>query len=115
MKKLINVNTYKETVCAEAFLKDLISFPCAGNHTCGKCKVKITGDCLPMSEDEAKLLSADEINSGVRLACLAEICGEATIEYTSQKQVISAYSKPLVVPQNPQYNTELNSVVEGRC
>lgn len=42
--------------------------PCAGNGTCGKCKVKLKTK-LPYSKEEQKLLSVEEQNDGIHLAC----------------------------------------------
>lgn len=55
-------------------------FPCAGNHTCGKCKVRASGALSPMSASEAAMLTEDEISSGVRMACFARAFGEAEVE-----------------------------------
>ncbi|MGB9876540.1 MAG: ASKHA domain-containing protein [bacterium] len=47
----------------------LIDAPCGGKGLCGKCKVKIRGDDLPLSAIETKLLKPKEIEEGIRLAC----------------------------------------------
>lgn len=45
---------------------------CNGKGTCGKCKIKILkGSLNPITSLEKSLLSDDEINSGIRLACLS--------------------------------------------
>lgn len=45
--------------------------PCRGKGICGKCKIRIkAGRTSPLTGEEKKLLSADEIAAGVRLACL---------------------------------------------
>ena len=44
---------------------------CGGKGLCGKCRVRITkGETGPVSETESHILKADEIESGIRLACL---------------------------------------------
>lgn len=52
---------------------------CGGRGTCGKCRVKVSDtDSLPAPSDvEKKLLSEQELSSGVRLACCLKI-GEIT-------------------------------------
>ena len=52
---------------------------CGGRGTCGKCRVKVSdADGLPApSEAEKKLLSEQELSSGVRLACCLKV-GEIT-------------------------------------
>ena len=32
------------------------AMPCAGNHTCGKCRVRVDGPVSPMTETERQLL-----------------------------------------------------------
>lgn len=53
--------------------------PCGGHGKCGKCKVKASGKVSKPTETELKLLSADEISSGVRLACLTTVEGNCTV------------------------------------
>jgi uncharacterized 2Fe-2S/4Fe-4S cluster protein (DUF4445 family) len=55
--------------------------PCGGRGVCGKCRVRVAeGSLAPAGPDEAALLSAAELASGVRLACLARVAASATIE-----------------------------------
>jgi len=61
-----------------ALVSDLIkgsafSMPCGGKGTCLKCKVKIKGECLPLTSVEENALSDKEKKDGIRLACQAEI------------------------------------------
>ena len=41
------------------------SFPCNGNHTCGKCRVIVSGAVSPMDEQERLLLGAAALFFGV--------------------------------------------------
>lgn len=43
--------------------------PCGGSGTCGKCKVRVHGTHCPPSESELRLLGAEAIAQGYRLAC----------------------------------------------
>lgn len=56
-----------------------LSLPCAGNHTCGKCKVLIEGPLNEIKPSEAAMLCDEEIERGVRMACFARAFGEVTI------------------------------------
>ena len=48
-----------------------IDNPCNGNATCGKCRVKVvSGDLPEPSPTEVGLLSAHDLEAGIRLACL---------------------------------------------
>lgn len=53
--------------------------PCGGHGKCGKCKVVARGSLSAPSESELRLLSADELARGVRLACSARVLGECEI------------------------------------
>ena len=49
----------------------LLESPCNGKGLCGKCKVKIlSGKVSDLTEQEKKILTEEEIPSGIRLACL---------------------------------------------
>lgn len=53
---------------------------CNGKGECGKCKVKVKGASLPpLDEIERKLLLADEIDEGYRLACRTEVAASAEV------------------------------------
>ena len=56
-----------------------LSMPCGGHHTCGKCRVKAFGALSPLTEEEKRLLSPQEIAEGVRLACSARAVGDCTV------------------------------------
>ena len=57
-----------------------IAMPCGENHSCGKCKVKVSGELSPISAAEAYFLTQKEIDSGVRLACFARATGDVCVE-----------------------------------
>lgn len=59
----------------------LLESPCNGKGICGKCKVKIlSGRLSALSEQEKKHLTPEEINQGIRLACLAIPQGEVKLD-----------------------------------
>ncbi|MBM4467194.1 MAG: DUF4445 domain-containing protein [Chloroflexi bacterium] len=50
---------------------------CGGKGTCGRCQVQVLeGQLSPLSETEAKNLTPDELASGYRLACQAEVLSD---------------------------------------
>lgn len=72
-----------------ALLSDLLrdnipsfALPCAGNHTCGKCRVAVSGAVYPPDESERKLLRADEAD--IRLACACRIAGDVTVTLATE-------------------------------
>ncbi len=57
-----------------------ISSPCGGRGTCGKCRVVCDGSLSPVTAEEKKKLTDDEIASGWRLSCAAKICGPVSLQ-----------------------------------
>lgn len=73
--------------------------PCGGNHRCGKCRVKVTGDVLPPSKEELALLSREDAAQGIRLACFAQVQGTVTVELPSESMdTLSLVSLPRCRP-----------------
>ena len=64
-------------------------FPCAGNHTCGKCRVKVSGEFCPAQPSELAMLSDEDIKNGMRMACFANVSGPVTVEIpeTGRQQI----------------------------
>lgn len=46
---------------------------CGGRGTCGKCKVRIEGDVIPISATERNKLLPEEIKAGERLSCFCTV------------------------------------------
>ena len=60
---------------------------CGGKGLCGKCRVKITeGDAGEPGETERGILKAEELEQGVRLACLAYPVSDITIELLQKEK-----------------------------
>lgn len=61
-----------------------ISADCAGQGTCGKCKVKIiSGDAGLPDDTERNLLTKEELDDGIRLACRVKVQNDMTIQVLS--------------------------------
>ena len=54
--------------------EQLMGMPCGGHGRCGKCKVMVQGDVSALSDTERRILSKEEIEEGVRLACSPARC-----------------------------------------
>ncbi len=52
---------------------------CGGRGSCGKCRVRISGEISQPSDSEKKHLSQEELLSGVRLACRTKCFGNVKI------------------------------------
>lgn len=59
--------------------------PCGGTGRCGKCRVKVSGALSEPSDQERALLSADEIEKGIRLACCTWATGDAELFVDSKE------------------------------
>lgn len=55
----------------------VLPMPCAGNHTCGKCKVEVKGAVSAPTAEEIRLLVGDAKNK--RLSCMAKALGDCEI------------------------------------
>ena len=71
----IFINGKKYIVQKGACLGDVLSehgqmaMPCGKHGKCGKCRVMAEGEVSPVSDTEKSLLTAEEIQSGIRFAC----------------------------------------------
>lgn len=71
-------------------LSDLLShhgqgtMPCGGHGKCGKCLVTVTGEVSEPTEDEKRVLTADELAKGIRLACRATVEGDCAVTTVEQ-------------------------------
>ena len=54
-------------------------FPCRGRGSCGKCKIYIKGQINSITSEEKRLLSKEEIENNIRLACKVILLGDAEI------------------------------------
>lgn len=78
----VNVNGKTYSVEIGTKLKDIlhISIPCGGHGRCGKCKVYAEGKISQPSIAEKSNLTPEEIQKGIRLACMAYIEGNCTVK-----------------------------------
>lgn len=71
------VNENKKVRCGEGTLLSVLmseheiplEMPCAGKMKCGKCRVRIEGGEIPITEHDERLIRKDELDKGLRLAC----------------------------------------------
>ena len=60
---------------------------CGGKGLCGKCRVRVTGgEAGEAGETERDILKPDEIEQGVRLACLTIPAGDVSIELMQKEK-----------------------------
>ena len=81
-----------------------IEAPCGGKGLCGKCRVRVLSGRLSAPEArEELLLSEVELASGLRLACLARVEGDAEIELPERgaASIVSAGPELELIPDPP--------------
>lgn len=77
-----------------------VEMPCGGRHACGKCMVYAEGGFAAPSETEQKLLGAERLAQGIRLACFLEAVPDGKIDALRQEAdgdetiCVSAPSEP---------------------
>ena len=62
-----------------------VEMPCGGWHACGKCMVYAEGSFAAPSETEQKLLGAERLAQGIRLACFLEAVPDGKIDTLRQE------------------------------
>ncbi len=71
-----------------------LAAPCGGHGRCGKCRVHIQhGHCRPADSHERRVLSADQLKSGWRLACMARVQSDVVVSVGPAPKLVIA--KPL--------------------
>ena len=80
------------------------AMPCAGNHTCGKCRIQVDGPVSPMTETERQLLG-DPVDANIRLACFCCPEGDVTVALpaTGEAKILSWYCTPQITPDRSGY------------
>ncbi|RJP70311.1 MAG: DUF4445 domain-containing protein [Candidatus Abyssobacteria bacterium SURF_17] len=95
---------------------------CGGTKTCGKCKVRVQRGFFerhgihsqmehlsPVTEEERELLTDDELSSGYRLACAAQVQGDVLLyvpeETRGGKQVVRKEVTLRKIDLNPAVKT----------
>ena len=79
---------------------------CNGRGTCGKCKVRIlSGAVDEITAPEERLLSAEDIRAGYRLACMTRSTGDVLAVEVPEAEKEHVFTtdgfKPNIIPDNP--------------
>lgn len=62
-------------------------FPCGGRGTCGKCRIRISkGLAAPVSREQ-EIIQAQELDEGIRLACLTTVHNDLAVELSNKNTV----------------------------
>ncbi len=73
-----------------------VTFPCGGKGICGKCKIRFVKNPPEPSSVELKVLTPEEISSGIRLACCCRIEEDAEVALMVPQIVPSQLKLPEV-------------------
>lgn len=86
--KFTNIAEIPETNLMELLQKEGIYLPadCGGRGTCGKCRVQFLIGVPAPSESDRKLLAAEELEQGWRLACTAVVSGTFSIQFEEAEE-----------------------------
>lgn len=69
----------------------LLDYPCGGQGTCGKCRVRVMGAAPAPTEVETRSLSPEDLRDGTRLACQCRIDRNLTVEVPETSLLASTY------------------------
>ncbi|WP_373600559.1 ASKHA domain-containing protein [Paraclostridium bifermentans] len=79
--------------------------PCGGKGLCGKCKIKVlNGDINPLTKEEIKFLSKEEIKNNIRLGCLVYPKSDINVELLNKQNI---NHKILTDGYMPNFNKEV--------
>lgn len=62
-------------------------FPCGGRGTCGKCRVRVMEGVGHPTAREQELLESNELDKGIRLACLTKVHGDIFVQLPNSKKL----------------------------
>ena len=94
MAVIVKLNGIEVSVEQGTLLSYIVGMekPCGGHGRCGKCKVIARGDISELTENEKNHLTPDEIENGVRLACITYVLGACevyTLEQSEKTQIVT--------------------------
>lgn len=79
---------------------------CGGRGTCGRCRVVVTSEEPPITEEDRRLIPPEDLEQGARLACRMKVTRDLVIEIPSEfiraRQIIledsfvSVESRPMI-------------------
>lgn len=67
-----------------------VEFPCGGRGRCRRCKVRVIEGELPVTPEQERLLTAEQIAAGWRLACHCRAEADVTLEVAQWQTAILA-------------------------
>lgn len=106
------LNTLKQTEVGTKLLDAInasghgLNAPCGGRGTCGKCRVKAKGALSPLTETELGRLTQEELEAGVRLACMTVLEGDAEVWLEQEQARILVAGEEMQIALEPRFAVE---------
>lgn len=84
----LEINVPEGTTIKDAISKAMPDFDyaCGGRGNCGKCRVKVVSNAPLPTDNERRLLEEQELEAGIRLACIAAIHENITVQLPEGKK-----------------------------
>ncbi len=76
-----------------------VEFPCGGRGKCKGCRVRVLKGSLPITPEQERMLTAEELQAGWRLSCQCAPDGDVTLEMAQWEAAI--LSDETAVPMEP--------------
>lgn len=92
----------------DALFGEGVEFPCGGRGRCKGCRIKLLAGSLPVTEEDAARLTADELAEGWRLACRATAVTDLTIELAQWETPVLGDEAPLAFTPQDGFGTAID-------
>ncbi len=69
----------------------LLDYPCGGQGTCGKCRVRVMEGAAEPTSVEREAIAPDELEAGYRLACQTRIVSKTVVHVPETSLLASSY------------------------
>ena len=78
-----------------------VEFPCGGQGKCKGCRVRLLEGSLPITPEQERMLSREELAAGWRLSCQCAADSDLTIEMAQWEAAILSDATPLTIVPKP--------------
>jgi len=78
----------------EPLFAEGVEFPCGGRGRCRGCRIRVRSGTLPVTVEDQRWFTGEELNNGWRLACRAQVEEPLTVELAQWEAVILGDDRP---------------------
>jgi uncharacterized 2Fe-2S/4Fe-4S cluster protein (DUF4445 family) len=78
-----------------------VEFPCGGKGRCKGCRVRVVEGSLPVTPDQERMLTGEELRAGWRLSCQCAADVDLTLELAQWEAAILSDATPLTIVPRP--------------